>query len=236
MLANPWIALIITFALSLLWLRFNDYLAHRGVISGPLSRKIIHMGTGPLFVACWLLYPPVALSRYLAALVPLAITVQFALVGLGIMKDQAAVDAMSRHGDRTEILRGPLFYGIVFVILTISFWKDSPIGIIALMLLCGGDGLADIAGKRYGTVVLWWSKNKTWAGMLGMFVGGWIFAVGIMALYVAAGVFPGTLEGKLIPITIITVVGTLVETLPYRDIDNLTVPAVAVLLGYLLHI
>ena len=162
MLGNNWFALIITFALALSWLRFNDFLAHRGLISGHLSRKIIHIGTGPIYVLCWLLFPDNPNNRYLAALVPFAITVQFALVGLGIIKDQAAVDAMSRSGDRKEILRGPLFYGIVFVILTIIYWVDSPIGIVALMLLCGGDGLAEIVGRRFKSKTLPWSANKTY--------------------------------------------------------------------------
>ena len=120
MLNNNFLALIVTFAVALCFLRFNDYMAHRGWISSHLSRKIIHIGTGPLFVLCWLLFTPALSSRFLAALVPLSITLQFALVGLGIMKDQAAVEAMSRSGDRREILRGPLYYGIVFVLLTVS--------------------------------------------------------------------------------------------------------------------
>lgn len=74
MLGNVWIALVITFLMALLWLRLNDFLAHRGWISGPLSRKIIHMGTGPIFVLCWLLFPDVWYARWLAALVPLSIT------------------------------------------------------------------------------------------------------------------------------------------------------------------
>ena len=86
--------------------------------------------------------------RWLAALVPLLFTVQFALIGLGIVKDEASVKAMSRTGDRREILRGPLFYGIIFVVMTLLFWKDSPIGMVAVMLMCGGDGLADITGAR----------------------------------------------------------------------------------------
>jgi phytol kinase len=234
MLASPWLALVITFILSMLWLRFNDSLAHRGIVSGPLSRKIIHIGTGPIFVACWLLFPSQPISRYLAALVPLAITVDFALIGIGIIKDQAAVDAMSRKGDRREILKGPLFYGIVFVVLTIVFWMDNPIGMMALMLLCGGDGLADIAGKRFGKKHLPWSVNKTWAGTLGMFLGGWIFTVIIFWLYISMGVFTGTLVSYLPAISIISVAGTMVETLPFNDIDNLTVPAIAILLGLFL--
>jgi hypothetical protein len=94
-------------------------------------------------------FPKCAADRFIAAIVPLGITLQFFLVGVGAIKDQGAVDGMSRSGDRREILHGPLYYGIVFILLTTLFWYDSPIGITALMLLCGGDGLADIFGKRF---------------------------------------------------------------------------------------
>ena len=148
------VATVITFALSLVWLRAMDFLAQRGLIAQRLSRKIIHIGTGPLFVLCWNLFSAEPLARYLAALVPLAITGQFAAVGLGLMKDEAAVKAMTRHGDPKEILRGPLYYGVVFVLCTVLFWRNSPVGILALMLMCGGDGLADVVGRRWGAARL----------------------------------------------------------------------------------
>ncbi len=231
MLSNNLFALIITFVLALAWLRVNDFAAQRGWISAHLSRKIIHMGTGPLFVLCWLLFNDAPSARYLAALVPLAITIQFILVGLGIMQDEAAVQAMSRTGDRREILRGPLYYGLVFVLLTIFYWKNSPIGIVALMLMCGGDGLADIVGRRFGRLGLPWNKAKTWAGSLGMFLGGWIFAAAILAIYVQVGVFQVTFTSYLSAITLIALAGTLVESLPFPDIDNITVTLTAVVLG-----
>lgn len=234
MLGNVWLALVATFAIALSWLRIMDFFAHKGWISSPLSRKIIHMGTGPIFVACWLLFPDEPISRYLAALVPLAITIQFALVGLGMIKDQAAVDAMSRTGDRKEILRGPLFYGIVFILLTIIYWRENPIGIIALMLLCGGDGLADIIGKQYGVTRIPWSPNKSLAGSMAVFAGGLLFAGGIVALYLAAGVFLGGFMDYLPAIGGIILVGAIVESLPFVDIDNLTVPLAAVVFGHLL--
>lgn len=232
MIQNDWVALVITFTLALAWLRLNDFMAHRGWISGPLSRKIIHMGTGPIFVLCWLLFSNAPSARWLAALVPFAITVQFALVGLGIMKDPEAVAAMSRTGDRKEILRGPLYYGIVFVLLTLVFWKTSPLGIIALMLLCGGDGLADVIGKRVKSSKLAWSKNKSWGGTAAMFLGGWIFAVVVLAIYLSAGVWEGNVVNYLPGITVIALAGALVESLPVSDIDNFTVAATAVILGY----
>jgi phytol kinase len=234
MLSNNIIALIITFAVALAWLRLNDFAAHRGWISSDLSRKIIHMGTGPLFVLCWLLFNNAPIARYLAALVPFAITGQFVLVGTGVIHDEAAVRAMSRSGDRREILRGPLLYGIVFVVLTIIYWKDTPIGMVALMLMCGGDGLADIMGRRFGQIKLPWSPGKSWMGSLGMFLGGWMFAVGIFTAYVAVGVFSGPVMFYLLRLTLIALVGTLVESLSLRDIDNITVTLAAVIMGYLL--
>jgi phytol kinase len=234
MLPNNLLAVIVTFALSLAWLRINDFAAHRGWVSSDLSRKIIHMGTGPLFVLCWLLFQDTPSAPYLAALVPLAITFQFLLVGIGVIKDESAVKAMSRSGDRREILRGPLYYGIVFVVLTIVFWLRSPVGIIALMLLCGGDGLADILGRRFGSRKLPWNAGKSWLGTLGMFLGGWIFAIAVMAAYLAAGIFPGAMAAYLPAITIIALVGTVVESLPIHDLDNITVTLAAVLVGLLL--
>ncbi len=233
MIGNDLIALLLTFGLALAWLRLNDFLAHRGVIGGPLSRKIIHIGTGPIFVLCWLFFSDAPSARWLAALVPFAITAQFALVGLGVIKDPQSVTAMSRTGDRREILRGPLFYGVVFVILTLVYWKTSPIGMTALMLLCGGDGLADVVGKRIQTAPLPWSPRKTVGGLLAVFAGGWVFAALVAGVFVSAGVFAGPLSDYLLGITIVSLAGMIVESLPFADVDNLTVPAAAVLLGHL---
>ena len=230
-MASNLIALFLTFILAVAWLRINDYAAHRGWIGAQFSRKIIHMGTGPIFVLCWLLFTDNPTSRYLAALVPLAITFQFILVGFGIIKDETAVKAMSRTGDRREILRGPLYYGLIFVILTIVFWYDTPTGIVALMMMCGGDGLADIIGRRYGRAKLPWNRGKSWAGSAGMFLGGWLFALLILAVYLAAGKLSGAWIDFLLPVTMIASLSTLVESLPLKDIDNITITLAAVGLG-----
>ncbi len=190
------------------------------------------MGTGPIFVACWLFFNTDPSARYLAALVPALITGQFILVGLGLLKDEAAVKAMSRTGDPKEILRGPLFYGLVFVVITLIYWLDSPIGIIALMLMCGGDGLADIVGRRLGHTKLPWSDHKSWAGSFGMFAGGWIFSIGILVVFVSAEIFTTPFTAYLLPVTLIAFLGTVIEALPFKDIDNLTVTATAILSGH----
>lgn len=229
---NNYIALFITFALSLIFLRSMDFIAHRGWMDSKLSRKVIHIGTGPLFVLCWFLFNDDPSARWLAALVPFSITVQFALIGLGVMKDEASVKAMSRTGDPKEILRGPLYYGIMFVALTLVYWKDSPIGIIALMMMCGGDGIADIVGRRFVSPKLPWSREKSVAGTLGVFLGGWLMSAVIIFIYVSAGVFGGTITNYLLPITLIAIVGAVVESLHYKDIDNISMTLASALMGY----
>ncbi|MEO7837756.1 MAG: phosphatidate cytidylyltransferase, partial [Anaerolineales bacterium] len=84
---NPYLAPLFTFLIALALLRLMDFLAHRGLIESKLSRKIIHIGTGPIFVWCWLIYPDVQISRWLAALVPFVISTQCALAGTSILKD-----------------------------------------------------------------------------------------------------------------------------------------------------
>jgi phytol kinase len=227
------VATIITFALALTWLRLMDALAHRNLIEQKLSRKLIHIGTGPLFVLCWNLFSAQPYARWLAALVPLAITVQFALVGLGVMKDEAAVKAMTRTGDPREILRGPLYYGLVFIVCTLIFWRHSPIGILALMLMCGGDGLADVVGRRWGRAKLPFNSGKSWAGSAAMFIGGFVFAFGFVALFNALGNFQPVLDLTRTAgiLALIALAATVVEALPLADLDNITLTLTAIGLG-----
>jgi hypothetical protein len=89
------------------------------------------------FILCWLAFPQDAQARYWAAVVPGLITLRFALLGLvlarsaqhatrallstfprvvracwqGVLKDEKTVRSLSRTGDRTELLKGPLIYG-----------------------------------------------------------------------------------------------------------------------------
>ncbi len=228
---NPYLATLLTLFIALAFLRLMDFFAHRGWIESKLSRKFIHIGTGPIFVLCWLMFPDVNVSRYLAALVPLLITVQFILVGIGIMKDDAAVQAMTRTGNPREILRGPLFYGIMFVVLTTVYWKDLPIGITALMMMCGGDGIADIVGRRIKSPKLFWSREKSVAGSLSVFAGGAFLTALILFIYVSVGVFASPFSIYLMPIAWIALGGMLVESLPFRDVDNITLTVVSALIG-----
>ncbi|MCG9893647.1 MAG: hypothetical protein MH252_21565 [Thermosynechococcaceae cyanobacterium MS004] len=227
------IATLVTLGLALVWLRLMDEIAHRGWLSPQLSRKIIHIGTGPLFVLCWPFFSEADSARYFAAFVPLSITVQFVAIGLGWLKDPAAVQAMTRTGNPREILRGPLYYGLVFMVCTVVFWRTSPVGMMSLMMLCGGDGLADIVGRRLGRHKLPFNTDKSWAGSGAMLGGSFMFAVGMLAWFNHLMLFTPSLNlgETALRVGAIALVVTGVEALPLRDIDNLTITAIAVLLG-----
>jgi phytol kinase len=227
------IAALITLILALLWLRVMDAIAHQGWLEPKLSRKIIHIGTGPLFVLCWPLFSGNFSARYFAALVPLSITVQFIAIGLGWLQDPAAVKAMTRTGNPREILRGPLFYGLVFVVCTIFFWRNSPIGIMALMMMCGGDGLADIVGRRFGVHKLPLNPEKSWAGSAAMFGGSFAFALGMLAWFEHLELLVFSHSPMVLVVAAIALIVTFVEALPFRDIDNLTLTGTAIVLGLL---
>lgn len=231
MLHNNIAAFLITLTLSILWLRFVGYAVIKGWISNTISRKIIHIGTGPLFVICWLLFDSAPYVRFLAVTVPLISTIQFGLAGLGIIKDRSSVESMSRSGAQKELLKGPFLYGLVFIGITLVFWRTTPVGVIALMVLCGGDGLADIFGKCFGKATLPWATSKTWAGSIAMFVGGILLSLLIIWVFDLAGIFAIDFNGLIPKLFVVSLISTLVEAISKSDIDNFTVPLAAVLTG-----
>jgi hypothetical protein len=64
-----------------------------------------------------------------------------------------------------------------------------------------------------------------------LLIGGWVCAATILAVYTAAGVFPQPFSAYLLPLAVIALAGMVVESLPFRDIDNLTVTFTAAVLG-----
>lgn len=233
MIAYPWLAMFLTLLLCLVWMRSINFLASKQFFETTISRKLIHIGTGPIFVLCWLLFPEDAASKYYAAAVPFLIVLQMAIVGLGMMKDYGAVKSMARSGENKELLRGPLFYGVVFVLLTIFFWKSSH-AIIALMILCGGDGAADLLGSRIKSCPIPWAKKKTIMGSLAMFVVGTVLALVMIFLVIVIPQGGQNLSQYVIPVIVISMIATLVETITPSDYDNLTVPVISLIMSLIL--
>ncbi|XVE99162.1 hypothetical protein REPUB_Repub03eG0173400 [Reevesia pubescens] len=69
-----------------------------------------------------------------------------------------------------ELLRGPLYYVLILIVCAVLFWRESPVGIISLAMMCGGDGVADIMGRRFGSSKIPYNQRKSWVGSISMFV------------------------------------------------------------------
>ncbi|KAL9653232.1 hypothetical protein ABK040_010940 [Willaertia magna] len=94
------------------------------------------------------------------------------------------VKMITRNGNLNEMLKGPTIYGIVFVICTWIYWKNNPTGIITLIILCVGDGLADLIGRNFSQSSHRYSWNKkSIIGSLAMFFGGIIFCILYLKLF-----------------------------------------------------
>ncbi|GAQ80394.1 phosphatidate cytidyltransferase [Klebsormidium nitens] len=215
------------------WLKSVDAAVYFNLLDMRLSRKMIHIGTGPIFLLTWNLFSDAPEARYFAAVVPLLVTAQFFLIGVGVINDPQAVASMSRRGDPSELLRGPLYYGIVFVVSTVVFWRSSPLGVLALSVLCGGDGLAEVLGRKYGRVKLPWSRSKSYVGTAAMFLGSFLFGFGYLVYFNYLKNFNPELSvgSTALIVLLLSLAAAAVEALPFQDVDNITVPLAVIILG-----
>lgn len=69
-------------------------------------------------------------------------------------------------------------YVIVLFWVTYAYWRSSIIGFIAVSMMCGGDGLADIVGRRMGKHKWPHNKAKSVEGSFAMLAGGAFMSFG----------------------------------------------------------
>ncbi|KAK1263829.1 hypothetical protein QJS04_geneDACA009531 [Acorus gramineus] len=155
-----------------------DSLAQRGLVHQKLSRKIVHVLSGLLFMLSWPIFSSSWEARYFAALAPLANSTRLLYYGLALATNESLVKSVSREGKPEELLRGPLYFVMVLMFCALVFWRESPVGIISLSMMSGGDGFADIMGRRFGVLKLPYNQQKSWVGSISMFVSGFFISIG----------------------------------------------------------
>lgn len=221
------IAMVISIVAVMLVVVINGAIQKSGKLSSDVTRKIVHIFAAPVFLLTWYFYTGTALSRYIAMIVPLLFVLLFVGIGTGKVKNEAFVASMSRSGDPGELLKGTLYYAIIIVISTLLWFYSpaNPMAFIVLGCLAGGDGLADIIGRKYGGEKKFGigGAEKTVAGSIGMFIGSFLFSIiliGIFSLELA--VF--NLVVLLLPVLVVSLVATIVEAISPKNLDNWTVP------------
>ncbi|CAH2074164.1 unnamed protein product [Thlaspi arvense] len=211
-----------------------ESLTKRNVIPQSLSRKLVHILSGLLFVISWPIFSESTLARYFAAFVPLVNCSRLVINGLSVSPDSTLIKSVTREGRPEELLKGPLFYVLALLVSVLFFWRDSPTGMISLAMMCGGDGIADIMGRKFGSEKIPYNPRKSWAGSISMFIFGFFISIGLLYYYSSLGYLQMKWETTFARVAMISMVATVVESLPITDQldDNVSVPLATILAAF----
>ena len=171
-----------------------------------LSRKIVHIGTGPVIVLAWWL----AVPAFIAVPVALGVTVITAVNHR--LQLLPAVEDVDRNS------YGTVAYGLAISVLLILFWPDQAVAVCAgVLVMAFADGLAGLVGRGMNSPS-WtiWQQRKSTAGTLTMAL---VSALVLLVLVLAS-------QSAMHPLRLIAVSALAVglEQLSRWGLDNLSVP------------
>ncbi|KAK4487544.1 hypothetical protein RD792_005809 [Penstemon davidsonii] len=154
-------------------------------------------------------------ARYFASLVPSINCLRLVINGLSLASDEGLVKSVTREGKPEELLKGPLYYVLVLIFCAIVFWRESPVGMISLAMMCGGD--------------------ESLAGSLSMFLFGFLVSVGMLYYYTVLGFIQLDWMWTIERVAFVSFVATFVESLPTTGSvdDNISVPLASMLTAIL---
>ncbi len=179
------------------------------------SRKALHIVSNLLVcLLIWILGIPTASNLILAGTCIVIFIIHITLTGINIPGIEKWLKNVGRDG---EIPGEGAMYNALGVLFVLGLLRNEPVeAITAILILALGDGLATYFGTTYGRHHLPWNRKKTIEGSIG-FVAGAMLTLLILPL----------------PVTVIVVVlAMVIESLPLRLNDNITLPAVTSLIFY----
>jgi dolichol kinase len=248
------------------FVKFNTWCVAQQYMIPRDARKVIHTLSAPLFILLWPLYTNTTIgARYFAVIVPIlnALRLYFAATiqnnddeirttkssptvvttGSNNNNENELALAISRSGDVREALGGPFIYVMMLMGSVVLFWKHNPVGIIAMCCMACGDGMADIIGRRYGSMTGSWSfnPNKSIAGSMAFVLSSILSSIGLLSYlqyFDPTFVFATTVLTTMdifLRIVLISFMTAGIEVLPIQELDdNYTVPISAVILSLIL--
>jgi uncharacterized protein (TIGR00297 family) len=148
-------------------------------------------------------------------------------LGVDLRKRPAAAgddESQSSVLSRAEnVWTGIVIYPVSVLGLILLYRNNMPVVAAAWAIMALGDGMASVAGEALRGPALKWNPGKTWWGLLGFVVAG---SAG--AYLLTRWSSPSLPVGQAFVVCVATaVVGAMVESLPIRLDDNLSVPLVS---------
>ena len=171
-----------------------------------LSRKIVHIGTGPVVVLAWWFSIPASI----------AVPVAFAVTVITAINHRIQLLPAVEDVDRNSY--GTVAYGLAISLLLLLFWPEQAVAVCAgVLVMAFADGLAGLVGRGM-TSPSWtvWQQRKSVAGTVTM---GLVTALVLLLLVLIS-------QSPLHPLRLIAVCALAVglEQWGRWGIDNLTVP------------
>ena len=171
-----------------------------------LSRKIIHIGTGPVILLAWLFDIPKNIA-FLSAF--------FITVALGVNYQYRLLPAIE---DVERKSFGTIAYGISITLLLLLFWPNYASSVcIGVLSMAFGDGLAGLIGRSVKSPK--WSILGQTKSILGTLTMGTVVAITTETITSINNVAIQPLE-----IIVISLIATALEQISPWGIDNITVP------------
>ena len=196
-------------------------------LKSSITRKMIHISMGPIFVFTWLFYSQDdKYIRYYATLFPLLASVVLFLsyVFPTSFLSSFLRETMSRENKVKELLQGPFIYAIIIGIITIIYWKETPHGILSIIILCFGDGMADVIGSRGSHVITSPFGRKTIEGCISFIIFGIIGCILYEYVFFQQIWFLQTV--------IIVLIGCFTEFLSPSTLDNLLIVTSTIIVSH----
>ena len=221
---NPFIQNIIITAITFIYVfglvAVMNFCVIRLNLPQDISRKLTHIGAGSL-IGFLALYNDLHWSKYLNVTIFVVWIILLIQKGLFASDEDEAVKTMTRNGDKTELLKGPLYFVIVATICGTLFYKTFP-GIMAIATLGWGDGIAPIVGSRYGRLKYEVLSNKSVEGSLSMLIVAFAASTFFVWLIIPT-------ELNILRIFLLCLVATIVEACSPKEIDNILIPIAVIL-------
>ena len=198
-----WLAMVVAMAL---------LVRHRWPQQREWSRKLVHIGTGPVILVAW------GFGIGKAVALPVALVVTLAAALNHRFRLLPAVEDVGRHS------YGTIAYGASIAVLLALFWPQQPLAVAAgVLVMAFGDGLAGLIGPALPSPR--WrllGQCKSLAGTAAMAIAAAVVLGG--AALLAAG------SGQAAPPPLawlsLALLATALEQLSCYGIDNLTVPVI----------
>jgi phytol kinase len=203
----------------------------KDLYNANVARKLIHTLSAPLFILFWPLFTSAMDARFFAVCVPLANMVRLIVAGTG--GDASLASSVSRSGDKSEALGGPLLYVIVLQLCILLFWR-GPVGVVTTSTMAFGDGMADLIGRKFGRSNKWFfSEDKSIVGTVAFAFSSGLGSFGLLNWLQSTGCMSIPLDSMdlLLRVSAISCICSLVELLDIGD-DNYTVPLACLCLSW----